>query len=1216
MSRKKKISIWVTAGIGTILVLLLVFALLLPRLINLEAVKAEIHRQVSRELGVEIEYQRIAISFFPYPHVAVYRSKFSLPEGVTAAAESIQVYPKILPLFSGHVQIASARVNSPEVSLKLTSKPAKEKKPSAALSVDDIRKKITSSLSRLPEFKMPELNIQIKNGRLNLFDSDRKVLELTEFNAHLQGPPESRKITVKCDSSLWESLSMNGRLDTTTLKGSVQANLTQFRPQDLAANLFPDSAFQITDALVNLNINFNTDGSGQLQAEANGSTPYLKLRHGKEELDIKNPRIKGEIQIDKNAIVLSLTELALDYPQLNLSAELAFKPKAPQISLKLEGRQVDVESTRKATLVMAVENEVIQDIFDIVRGGRVPLITMTADGNAISELGDLDNIVIKANMLEGKISVPGVELNLVDAAGDVSISQGTLNGKNLEARLGNSRGREGTLKLGLKENDNTFHLDIPVQADLAELPPLLNALIEDKDFQKELAQIKELNGTALGKLILGENTEDVNVRVEASDINLTARYRPIPYPIQITGGIFTYDENRIGLRQLSGKLGKSLFSQLAAGLDFRKEPYLEVKSGKFDINLEEMYHWVSSFEGPSGKLKNLKTVKGTVALSKINIKGPLSSPRKWQFNLSGDVENLALTSDILPEPLAIPTLKFNANPEQFSFSEFQINILDAAIKGSGVLRDYLQGRQSLDLTLQGDMSSKANRWIFDFVKLPSELNFRPHSFSNVKLAWDNSGKIVASGNLSLQNGPDITGDLLLKDDELIIKNLLIRDKESRAVIGITLRDKMLDLSFSGNLHKSTADQLLANNQILAGWIKGNIRTHIDMENPLKSAAWGDLKGKALVFPWKPNTPVKINSFALNAAKNKINLQSADLTFSGNRLHAAGNTTVSARQVWFDMDITADELDGDKLKKALDRQKQPTGKKQSAEFHLPPIQGNLKIKTKKFKYGQFVWNPLQVGIILRDKQISVNITEANLCGISTAGTLQVTHQGLGLDFKPASKNQQLNFTLPCLFGETIKVDGSYDLSGEVKAQAVRDELIESLHGNFELDARDGRVYRDLVLFRVLDFLNASEILTGHLHDLEKKGLGYKSFQVKANLQNGKLILNEMLFDGATITIAGHGDINLLDQKIDLILLVAPLKTLDRILKHIPLVGGVLETLDTIPIKVKGNLKDLKVRPLAPSAVGSVLSDAMKKTLRIPIKIIQPLHLGEDKNHKAP
>ena len=71
----------------------------------------------------------------------------------------------------------------------------------------------------------------------------------------------------------------------------------------------------------------------------------------------------------------------------------------------------------------------------------------------------------------------------------------------------------------------------------------------------------------------------------------------------------------------------------------------------------------------------------------------------------------------------------------------------------------------------------------------------------------------------------------------------------------------------------------------------------ELDYPLKSAAWGELKGKNIIFPWRPDTPRKINDFAITANTHKINLQLAKAAIGGNRWQAVGYISRSARNVF-------------------------------------------------------------------------------------------------------------------------------------------------------------------------------------------------------------------------------------------------------------------------------------------------------------------------------
>ncbi len=321
-------------------------------------------------------------------------------------------------------------------------------------------------------------------------------------------------------------------------------------------------------------------------------------------------------------------------------------------------------------VALAGKNDDVKDIFDIVKGGRVPLITLKSQGNSLSDLGDMDNMVIRGQMQDGEIYIPDIQFDLKDAAGEVVISQGTLQGQNLQARLGNSLGQNGKLKLGLIGDVAPFHLETDLQADLSQLPSILKRLVDDKDFQKELALLKGLKGSANGKLVLGEDTDNVKVKVDASHIQLSAHYGRLPQPLQIIGGNFSYDENRIGVRQLNGKLGKSSFSELSGSLGLEKNQELEITSGKSGLHLAEIVPWLASFDKMSEISQYYSGGKSIITLSQLKVKGPLFSPAKWNFNLSGDAKDLVLKNlPKRPGPLTIASAKFKADPHTLEYTD-------------------------------------------------------------------------------------------------------------------------------------------------------------------------------------------------------------------------------------------------------------------------------------------------------------------------------------------------------------------------------------------------------------------------------------------------------------------------------------------------------------------------------------------------------------------
>ena len=154
--------------------------------------------------------------------------------------------------------------------------------------------------------------------------------------------------------------------------------------------------------------------------------------------------------------------------------------------MDIEGRKFQVEPIRKLALKLGENSRVIRELFNVIRGGHIPLVTVSSHGSGIGDLADPENIVVRGEMRDGQIFIPVVKLNLNRVEGKAVILNGILQGYDLKAKTGDSLGQNGKLKLGLNENISPFHLDIMVQADLAQLPPVLKRVVrnEDRDWRR------------------------------------------------------------------------------------------------------------------------------------------------------------------------------------------------------------------------------------------------------------------------------------------------------------------------------------------------------------------------------------------------------------------------------------------------------------------------------------------------------------------------------------------------------------------------------------------------------------------------------------------------------------------------------------------------------------------------------------------------------------
>jgi uncharacterized protein YhdP len=180
------------------------------------------------------------------------------------------------------------------------------------------------------------------------------------------------------------------------------------------------------------------------------------------------------------------------------------------------------------------------------------------------------------------------------------------------------------------------------------------------------------------------------------------------------------------------------------------------------------------------------------------------------------------------------------------------------------------------------------------------------------------------------------------------------------------------------------------------------------------------------------------------------------------------------------------------------------------------------------------------------------------------------------------------------------------------------LLRSLNGHLEFDTTPGHYHSGRAVgtvTKIFRLLNVTEVFRGKLPDIEQEGFGFKSIQGKADIKNGKITYNELSVNGNNMGIAGYGSVDLVDKQVDATVLVAPLKTVDYVVKRIPLVGSILGGhFISIPIKIEGPLGKVEVTTLSASAVGSRLSGIMKRTLQLPVEIIEPVLVDEKEKDK--
>jgi uncharacterized protein YhdP len=197
------------------------------------------------------------------------------------------------------------------------------------------------------------------------------------------------------------------------------------------------------------------------------------------------------------------------------------------------------------------------------------------------------------------------------------------------------------------------------------------------------------------------------------------------------------------------------------------------------------------------------------------------------------------------------------------------------------------------------------------------------------------------------------------------------------------------------------------------------------------------------------------------------------------------------------------------------------------------------------------------------------------------------------------------------GKEREVSGKFELKGNVKGEGEKEIAVDSLQGNLKLTATDGRVYRSPFILKILDFLDITQIVRG-LPEMRKEGIAYDSIKVRGELDHGLFEVKEGTLNGPSLKMAVEGSADLRTEKLNMIVLVSPMKKIDYIIGKIPIVGYILGgSVLSVPLDVTGDLNDPQVSFHPASAVGSGLLGIIKRIVSAPVRLFDAFLPGEKK-----
>jgi hypothetical protein len=669
-------------------------------------------------------------------------------------------------------------------------------------------------------------------------------------------------------------------------------------------------------------------------------------------------------------------------------------------------------------------------------------------------------------------------------------------------------------------------------------------------------------------------------------------------------GEIAYEDQKVAFNRVSGHFKGATFDQLEATIDWEQAATLTIASPSVMVDAAPLFNWLSAFEGLSDIKKITTSVDGRAQLSKLHIHGPLIRPADWQFDIVGTPQQLKVASPLVPFEIGASGGTVRYIPGQEGLAGVTVDFLD----GSLVVGCQAKGIVSPELIttrIDGTLGKEAITWLTTILPIPDHLEFRPPlDLSGINVVWTNTGNLSGLGSIKTGGGVEFTADFTHGRQGWHLRRIHFADGGSNVTASARKDADSVAFDFTGNIEKSTADGLLATNRFLTGHITGDFRGVINTHNPVDSTFFGNLEGQGLQIQDLIGDIIDVTHFSIEGGGDRLTIGPSDITFHNNPITVSGEVEKQSGVLTFDLNAKTDHLDTDRFAAKLaavnsdiEAEKKPVVTK------ALPYRGTVHLQAAEFIYGGRTWTPLETDIRIEPDNVTIQLTKANLCGISTPGELAFSPRGMRLHVTPTATDAALQETAGCLWQQDVKADARYDLTSEINIPPTRNDPVGFMTGQMQFSSQNGRIHHVNVLMKIFSILNITEIFAGGRSDLGENGYGYSSASATAQIGDGKVQFNEILLDGNSLKITGQGSIDLRDRTVDIVLLAAPLKTVDRLVNKLPVIrtitGG---TLITIPLRLEGKLDAINVVPVAPSSVGRGLFNTMGRVLKTPFKMV--------------
>ncbi|HEY5308481.1 MAG TPA: AsmA-like C-terminal region-containing protein, partial [Casimicrobiaceae bacterium] len=320
-------------------------------------------------------------------------------------------------------------------------------------------------------------------------------------------------------------------------------------------------------------------------------------------------------------------------------------------------------------------------------------------------------------------------------------------------------------------------------------------------------------------------------------------------------------------------------------------------------------------------------------------------------------------------------------------------------------------------------------------------------------------------------------------------------------------------------------------------------------------------------------------------------------FAG-ELFTLGGSIVRAGDVFdVDADIKVDGVDAEPWLIRLRRS--------DANAHVSPwawpLRGKIAVRVGHVAVLGYRVEPFVASVALGDREVSMNVTEARLCGFSAPLTVSATPATVDVKGHADAYDLPVAATAACLTKNQLRASGTMDLSVDFAASGALAALLPSTRGSAVLRARDGYIGGAQGLSEILALNDVNQRLEDAQLKTDRSGMPFRAIEIDASLTGDRVVVDRALLKSPSIDIVVQGEVRLPDGQVALTGVALPI--VNALFRQVPVLGRIVgDPIVGIPFSMGGDIGDPQVKRVRAAAVGGTLLHTLQSVVLLPVQLL--------------